>query len=141
MCSMILPGLSGSYVLVLMGNYACVLRAVLTFDLAVLLPFGLGAIIGLLLFARLLGWIFTHYHDQTIALLSGFIFGSLLTLWPWKTPILETIVTGEQIREKIIGYTYVLPTLSLSTMSAIALMLLGAVLVVVIDTLAIKKST
>ena len=99
MCSMILPGLSGSYVLVLMGNYACVLRAILTFDLAILLPFGLGAIIGLLLFARLLGWIFKHYHDQTIALLSGFIFGSLLTLWPWKTPILQTIMTDEQVRE------------------------------------------
>ena len=140
MCSMILPGLSGSYVLVLMGNYACVLRAVLTFDLAILLPFGLGAIIGLLLFARLLGWIFKHYHDQTIALLSGFIFGSLLTLWPWKTPILQTIMTDEQLREKTIGYTYALPTLSTSTALTLLCMLLGALLVFVIERQAKKSS-
>jgi putative membrane protein len=139
MCSMILPGLSGSYVLVLMGNYACVLRAVLTFDAAILLPFGLGAGIGLLLFARLLGWIFNHYHDQTIALLSGFIFGSLLTLWPWKTPILQTIITDEQLREKTIGYDYLLPSLSTSTMLTVLCMLLGAALVFVIEK-QVKKS-
>ena len=99
MCSMILPGLSGSYVLLLMGNYQLVMiKAVSNFDLAVLIPVGIGAAAGLAVFARLLSWVFKRFHDQTIALLTGFIFGSLAIIWPWKDAVLQTFQKGDEIK-------------------------------------------
>lgn len=83
-CSMILPGLSGSFVLVLMGEYELILRAVDEFNIKLIIPVGLGAVFGLLAFAHLLSWLYKKYKNQTIALLTGFILGSLAILWPWK---------------------------------------------------------
>ncbi len=83
-CSMILPGLSGSFVLVLMGEYELVLKAVDNLNLTILIPVALGAIVGLLAFAHLLSWLYKKYKNQTIAILTGFILGSLSVLWPWK---------------------------------------------------------
>jgi len=98
-CSMILPGLSGSFVLVLMGNYQLIMiDAINNRDLAIIIPVGIGAILGLILFSRMLSWILKKYHDQTIGVLTGFIAGSLLTLWPWKEKVFQlndpTILTG-----------------------------------------------
>ncbi len=105
-CSMILPGLSGSFVLILMGNYKLVMiDAVNHLNLMVLLPVVIGAAIGLLGFSYFLSWIFKKYKDQTIALLTGFILGSLAILWPWKHEI--TKVFGEKI--KVVGYERFLP--------------------------------
>jgi len=87
-CSMIIPGLSGSYVLLIMGNYELImLKAVSEIKLNILFPVGLGAIIGLIIFSHFLSWLIKNYKNQTIATLSGFIAGSLFTIWPWKTPI------------------------------------------------------
>ncbi len=83
--SMILPGLSGSYVLILMGNYhLIVIEAINNLDLSILIPFALGAAVGIIAFAHVLAWLYKRYKDQTIALLTGFILGSLSILWPWK---------------------------------------------------------
>jgi putative membrane protein len=131
MCSMILPGLSGSYVLLLMGNYQLVMiKSASNFDLAVLIPVGIGAVAGLAVFARLLDWIFKKFHDQTIALLTGFIFGSLSILWPWKSEITETF--GDKI--KVIGYDYALPELNVETAIAIAVMAAGIVAIALVET-------
>ncbi|MBN2518866.1 MAG: DUF368 domain-containing protein [Bacteroidales bacterium] len=87
-CSMILPGLSGSFVLILMGNYQLVvIEAINNIRLDILLPLLLGAGVGLLAFSHLLSWIFKKFKDQTISLLTGFILGSLGILWPWKNEI------------------------------------------------------
>ena len=83
-CAMILPGISGAFILLILGKYQYILGAVSDFDLPVLLVFGLGIITGLLSFANLLSWLFRKYHDLTIAVLSGFIIGSLNKIWPWK---------------------------------------------------------
>ncbi|MBT4728928.1 MAG: DUF368 domain-containing protein [Bacteroidetes bacterium] len=84
-CSMILPGLSGSFVLLLMGNYQLVaIDAINNKDLHILLPVLIGAVVGLVAFSHLLSWIFKKYRNQTIALLTGFILGSLAILWPWQ---------------------------------------------------------
>ncbi len=84
-CSMILPGLSGSFVLILMGNYELVMiNAVNNREILILLPVVIGAGFGLLAFSYFLSWVFKKFKDQTIALLTGFIFGSLGILWPWK---------------------------------------------------------
>jgi putative membrane protein len=83
-CAMILPGISGSFILVLLGMYSTVLAAVKSFDLLFLAVFAVGAGSGLLCFSRLLHWLLQRYHQATMALLTGFLFGSLAVVWPWK---------------------------------------------------------
>ena len=83
-CAMILPGISGSFILVLLGMYAPVLAAVNSVDVLALSTLVLGALCGLLSFARLLNWLLQRYHMTIIALLTGFLIGSLLVVWPWK---------------------------------------------------------
>jgi len=83
-CAMILPGISGSFILVLLGMYSTVLLAIKSFDLLFILVFVLGAGCGLLCFSRLLHWLLHRFRRPTMALLTGFLFGSLLVVWPWK---------------------------------------------------------
>ena len=83
-CAMILPGISGSFILVLLGMYGTVLTAVKSLDLLFLAVFAVGAGAGLLCFSRLLHWLLHHFHQATMALLTGFLFGSLAVVWPWK---------------------------------------------------------
>lgn len=83
-CAMILPGISGSFILLLMGSYQTVLGAVKDKEFFTIVVFMLGAIMGLLSFSKVLKWMFAKYHDLTIAVLTGFLIGSLNKLWPWK---------------------------------------------------------
>jgi putative membrane protein len=83
-CAMILPGISGSFILVLLGMYSTVLVAIKSLDLVFILVFVLGAGCGLLCFSRLLHWLLHRFHQATMALLTGFLFGSLVVVWPWK---------------------------------------------------------
>ncbi len=85
--AMILPGISGSFLLLILGQYNFVLEAVKTFDLISLAAVGAGAAVGLLGFARVLSWLLARYHQPTIALLVGFMVGSLWEIWPWKTVV------------------------------------------------------
>jgi len=83
-CAMILPGISGSFILVILGAYKTLSDAIDSFNFNKIVIFALGAIVGLLSFSRVLKWLFKHYHNLTLALLTGFIFGSLNKIWPWK---------------------------------------------------------
>lgn len=83
-CAMILPGISGSFILVLLGMYGTVLAALKALDIVFLLVFALGAGCGLICFSRLLHWLLQRYHEATMALLTGFLTGSLVVVWPWK---------------------------------------------------------
>jgi putative membrane protein len=83
-CAMILPGISGAFILVLLGKYAYIIEALSDFNFKVIAFFGAGCIAGLLSFSHLLSWMLKRYHDLTIALLSGFMLGSLNKIWPWK---------------------------------------------------------
>jgi putative membrane protein len=83
-CAMILPGISGSFILLIMGSYQTLLGAVKDKDLLTIGVFMAGAVVGLLSFSRVLKWMFAKYHDLTIAVLTGFLIGSLNKLWPWK---------------------------------------------------------
>ncbi len=94
-CAMVLPGISGSFILVLLGSYKTILDAVNEKDLKVIITVGLGTIFGILSFARLLKWMFANHKDITLAVLTGFILGSLNKIWPWKK-ILETIRIGKK---------------------------------------------
>ncbi|WP_439102178.1 DUF368 domain-containing protein [Congregibacter sp.] len=84
-CAMILPGISGSFILVLMGMYPFVLEAIESLDLLSLALFAAGAGSGLLVFSRLLSYLLREHHSPTLATLTGFLCGSLLVVWPWKT--------------------------------------------------------
>ncbi|RRJ85087.1 DUF368 domain-containing protein [Aestuariirhabdus litorea] len=83
-CAMILPGISGSFILLLMGLYAPVLTAINSFDLAVLATVAAGCVVGLLSFSRVLNWLLHHHHRATLAFLCGLMLGSLNKVWPWK---------------------------------------------------------
>jgi len=83
-CAMILPGISGSFILVLLGMYGTVLMAIKNLDILFLFIFAAGAGTGLLCFSRLLYWLLHHFRPATMALLTGFLFGSLAVVWPWK---------------------------------------------------------
>ncbi len=86
-CAMILPGISGAFILVILGAYKTLSDALHDFDFKKILIFALGALVGILSFSHILKWLFKHYHDITLALLTGFIFGSLNKIWPWKKVI------------------------------------------------------
>ena len=83
-CAMILPGISGSFILVLMGMYKFILDALSSFNLPVIFLFVAGAALGLILFSNVLSWLLRKFHNLTIALLTGFMVGSLNKVWPWK---------------------------------------------------------
>ncbi len=82
-CAMILPGISGSFLLLMMGMYAAVLEAAHELDLAILAVFGVGAIVGLAFFSTGLGWLLDRFHDLVLASLIGLMIGSFRVLWPW----------------------------------------------------------
>ncbi len=88
-CAMILPGISGAFILLLLGKYAYIIGAVSTFDVPVLLLFAVGAVVGIVSFSHLLSWLLARYHGVTVALLTGFMVGSLNKIWPWKR-VVET---------------------------------------------------
>jgi len=83
-CAMILPGISGAFILVLLGAYKPVLDAIQNKDFKVLIFLAAGAVIGLLSFSKILKWLFNNYKNFTLAVLTGFILGSLNKIWPWK---------------------------------------------------------
>lgn len=95
-CAMILPGISGAFILVLLGSYKTVIEAVDQRDFKILLTVAIGCLVGLLSFARLLKWLFKHHKNITLTVLTGFIAGSLNKIWPWKQTI-STLIFGKKI--------------------------------------------
>lgn len=106
-CAMILPGISGSFILVLLGKYQYVLQAVNQRDFFALSLVAAGACIGIVTFSRLLGWLLRNYHDSMVALLTGLMLGSLRKVWPWK----ETLESFMDTHGKVIPIeSNILPT-------------------------------
>lgn len=157
-CAMILPGISGSFILVLLGSYGTVLGAVHELDLRIIAVFAVGAVIGLLSFARLLKVMFARYHDLTVALLSGFLLGSLNKIWPWKRvdevmikhagepdeeivnvieravlpmDFTEPVIQGGKVTDHVIAEPQLWP--------AIGLCVLGALLILMLERFSIKQ--
>ncbi|NLA25124.1 MAG: DUF368 domain-containing protein [Bacteroidales bacterium] len=135
-CSMILPGVSGSFVLILMGNYELVMiEAVTQFRLDILIPVIIGGGLGLIALSNFLSWVFKKFHDQTIAGISGFILGSLLIIWPWKS--VKTELFGDI--EKTVGYNWHLPEINAEMFIAISIIIVGILCVWVMERAASKK--
>ncbi|MAT51566.1 MAG: DUF368 domain-containing protein [Porticoccaceae bacterium] len=85
-CAMILPGISGSFILLMIGMYPVLIDAITRVDAGVLSLFAAGAVVGLMVFSRLLSWLLHHHRSATLAILTGFLVGSLAVLWPWRLP-------------------------------------------------------
>ena len=97
-CAMILPGISGSFILVLLGSYKMILDAIHSRDFQIIATVGAGAVVGLLSFSKLLKWLFSNYKNLTLAGLTGFIIGSLNKIWPWKETLSTRINShGEEV--------------------------------------------
>ncbi len=137
-CAMILPGVSGSFLLLLMGMYPVFIQAVVELNWLILGCFLAGCVTGLLLFSHLLGWLLRHYHDRTLAVLTGFLVGSLNIIWPWKHT-LETYTnrSGEQVplvQENLLPGHYDAVTGSdPQTAMVLVLMALGLLLVLALE--------
>jgi putative membrane protein len=148
-CAMILPGISGSFILILLGSYFTVLDAVNNFDIGLILIFMAGAVVGLLIFSRFLKFMFDRFHDITIAVLAGFLLGSLNKIWPWKN-VLESVTkhAGKPnerevaiLEESVSPWTFTeLTGQPAQLTTAILLCLLGIGAIFLIDRLAVKKS-
>ncbi len=106
-CAMILPGISGSFLLLMMGMYAAVLGAVHDRDLVIVVVFGLGATVGLALFSSALGYLLDRHHDAVLAALIGLMIGSIRVLWPWPNGV---GLISEEAGESIAGTALDLPT-------------------------------
>ncbi len=135
-CAMILPGISGSFILVLLGKYFYIMEAVKTFNVPVMSVFIAGAVIGITSFSRVLSFTLRRFHDITIAMLAGFMLGSLNKVWPWKETI-ETYVDSHGITKPLVE-TNVAP--NQFVWEAVALMILGYGIVYFLEKISKKKS-
>ncbi len=132
-CAMILPGISGSFILVLLGKYFFIMDAVKTLDLVIIAVFGAGAVVGITSFSRVLSYALKHVRNITLAVLSGFMLGSLNKVWPWKEQI-TTVVDGHDlmIENNILPNQYIV--------EAVVLMLVGFFMVYFLEKLSMKVS-
>jgi len=138
-CAMILPGISGAFILVLLGSYKTITEAAHDFEFKTLGVVALGAIVGLLTFSRVLKWLFEHYSSITLAVLTGFIAGSLNKIWPWKE-VLESETFGDKtivIRDMSVWPTNFQGESHL--LAAIALILAGFTLILILERVATQK--
>ena len=141
-CAMILPGISGAFILIILGSYHTILDAVNSKDLLKIFVFSLGAIVGILSFSKLLKWLFNNYKNATLAVLTGFMTGALVKIWPWKT-VLSYRINSDGIQvpfsEKV-----VLPTTyngDPNTAEAFSLMALGFVLIFILERIGTKSKS
>lgn len=139
-CAMILPGISGSFILVLLGAYKPILGALNDKNLSVVAVVALGAITGLLSFSRVLKWLFANYKNYTLAALTGFIVGSLNKIWPWKEVL--TYRTNSHGEKVPFNEMSILPTSydgNPQILYAILLAIVGFSLILLLEKLAVKK--
>ena len=146
LCSMIIPGVSGSFVLLLLGNYKLIMLDALSdffsgnlgASLPILIPVGIGAVVGLLALSRFLSWLFRVHHDQAVGAITGFVAGSLVIIWPWKTEVTQEFFKEGETKLKTIGYeNWSLPDFaSGGVWFEIIAVVIGCALIVAVDLLA-----
>ncbi len=133
-CAMILPGISGSYILVLLGKYQYVLDAVNHRDFLVLGLVAAGACVGIIAFARILGWLLKNYHDLMVATLTGLMIGSLRKIWPWKEA-LESVVDAHGQMVPLVQSNILPGQWNGEVLAALSLMVAGLLAVLFLDRL------
>lgn len=139
-CAMILPGISGSYILLLMGSYSTVMAAVTEKNITVIAIVGAGVIVGLLSFSRVLKWLFAKFNNQMLAALMGIMLGSINKIWPWKVTMTTYVDRHGEIKPLL--EKSVLPSSyegDSQLMMAIMMALVGFGLILLLEKLAVKK--
>ncbi len=136
--AMILPGISGSFILLLLGKYQQVLGAVTSRDFLTLIVFALGAVFGLALFSRVLTWLFSKYHDISVAILAGFMLGSVRKIWPWKE-VVQTRINSHGVEVPIVENNILPQVFDASVFLAVVLMIFGAGIVLYLGKLDLVK--
>jgi len=131
-CAMILPGISGSYILVLLGKYQYVLDAVNHRDFLVLGLVAAGACVGIIAFSRILGWLLKNYHDLMVATLTGLMIGSLRKIWPWKEA-LESVVDSHGQMVPLVQSNILPGQWNGEVLAALSLMVAGLLAVLFLD--------
>ncbi len=137
-CAMILPGISGSFILVLLGQYAFMLNALSELQIMIIAVFALGAVVGIISFSHVLNWLFDHFKQITLAALTGFMFGSLNKIWPWKET-LQTY-TDRHGEVKPLIQSNILPQIDTTFWISILMILAGLVIIFAIELIAKKIS-
>lgn len=145
-CAMILPGISGAFILLLIGKYEYIIHALIEINLPVIAVFIAGCVIGLLSFSKFLSWILAHHHNITIALLAGFMLGSLNKVWPWKEVLSYRMdSSGNQVPafdKSILPWNYLERTgKDPELIKAMLFMALGVFIVVAIEKIASTLKT
>ena len=136
--AMILPGISGSFILLILRKYAYVLDAVGRFDFAVILPFAVGAAVGLLVFSRVLTWLLHHYYRLTLLVISGILLGSLWIIWPFQARVYESV----RGKSRLIGSSPIWPTdWDARTWLSLALLAIGFAAVMALHWLSRRRPT
>lgn len=135
-CAMILPGISGSFILVLLGKYFYIMEAVKTFDIVILLVFLAGACIGITSFSRILSYALKHFRNITLAVLTGFMLGSLNKVWPWKET-LKTFTDSHGVVKPLVE-SNILPNQHI--LEAVVLMVVGFFLVYFLEKLSARSA-
>lgn len=139
-CAMILPGISGSFILVILGKYQYMLTAVVERNFLPIIIFGCGGILGLVFFARVLRWLLRRYHDVTVAALIGLMAGSLRKIWPWRETV-ETVTDSQGVVKPLVQLNVLPASLSGEVLLAISLGITGCAIVLIIERLAARRST
>ena len=140
--SMILPGLSGSYVLILMGNYQLIMLQSVSDpinNMSILLPVVIGAIIGFLGLSHGISYVLKKFYNPTISLLTGFVIGSLIIIWPWK--ISSDTITGRNGDLKVVSYEWLFPEINSDNLLCLFLIFSGIILVWLVEFLGTKLNS
>lgn len=132
--AMILPGISGSFILLLIGKYQQVLAAVSQRDFVTISIFMAGCVVGIAFASRFLSWLFAKHHDISVAVLAGLMLGSASKIWPWKETVL-TRINSHGVEVPVVENNILPQALDLSVIFVVLLMILGAVLVFYFDKL------
>ena len=139
-CAMILPGISGSYILLLIGVYPIVMTAITNKDYKIIGAIGLGVIVGLLSFSKLLKWLFTNYKNEMLIVLTGIMLGSLNKVWPWKETVSTYLdshgVTKPLLEQSVSPFSFEGDP---KLMMAVVLSVVGFGLILLMEKLAVKK--
>lgn len=130
-CAMILPGISGSFILLVMGKYHYIMQAITDLNWPVIITFGVGCVVGILAFAKLLHWLLARWERQTMLVLLGFVFGSLVRVWPWYDS--EAVEAAQILRTGSVS------PLDLQIPEAIVFCVIGIAVVVLFELLGSRK--
>lgn len=132
-CAMILPGISGAFILLILGKYQFIIGALTERDIPVIGSFAAGCAIGIISFAQLLGWLFKRYHDLTVAILTGLMLGSLRKVWPWKETLSWMTDRHGELKPEI--QANIMPDIGGEFMIGLGLAVVGFVAVLLIERL------